>query len=128
MGGKASRDKGIRFELAMASLFRRVFPGAFRGKQNDNPRYCDLEGTPTRWELKHWKDWPSVVAALKQARQNAADFDDDRPVGIIVKRDYQPPIVVHEVVDYLRFCEENLYSPNHDNVVKGPWEEPDGDV
>lgn len=120
--GKASRDKGTRFELAMAALFRRVFPDAFRGKQDDNPRFCDLEGTPVRWELKHWKTWPSVVKALEQCEKNAAEWKDDRPRGVIVKRDYSDPIVVMKVLDYLKLCEENFYSPTNDNVVEGPWE------
>ena len=127
MSGKSSRDKGIRFELAMAALFRVVFPKARRGKQTDNPRECDLEGTTARWELKHWKNWPSVVKAYKQCRKNALEWEDKRPLAVIVTRDYEDPYVVFEVTEFLRFCEENLYSPTADNLVRGPWENTDGE-
>jgi len=127
MGGKASRDKGIRFELAMAALFRVVFPNARRGKQTDNPRDCDLEGTTARWELKHWKNWPSVVRAYQQCRKNAEDWGDTRPLGVIVTRDHAAPYVVFEVPEFLRFCEENFYSDTNDNLVRGPWENTNGE-
>lgn len=121
---KFSRDKGIRFELAMAALFRRVFPAVYRGKQNDDPKFCDLEATPIRWELKHWKNWPSAVRAVQQCEKNAAEYNDDRPRGVILKRDFSEPFVVMKVLDFLKFCEENLYSPTNDNVIDGPWEDP----
>ena len=121
--GKTSRTKGASFERAMAALFRQVFPDARRGLQFRDQRECDLEGTPIRFELKCYKNWPSVVKALEQCRADADKFDDERPRAVLVKRNFSEPYVVFHVLDFLKFCEENLYSPTHDNVIEGPWAE-----
>ena len=106
----------------MAALFRRVFPDAHRGLQYSNPALCDLEGTPIRWELKSWKNWPSVPRALAQCKRDAEKFKDERPRAVLVKRNFSEPYVVFELLDFLKFCEENLYSPVNDSVLIGPWE------
>lgn len=118
----SERRKGHSFERAMAALFRRVFPDARRGLQSRDQRECDLEGTPIRWELKSWKNWPSAVKAYEQCERDAAKFDDERPRAVILKRNFSEPFVVMKVLDFLKLCEENFYSPNNDNVVEGPWE------
>ena len=118
----SQRNKGAAFERAMAALFRRVFPDARRGLQMRDQRECDLEGTPLRWELKAYKNWPSAVKALEQCERDAEAWDDERPRGVILKRNFSEPFVVMKVLDFLKLCEENFYSPNNDNVIEGPWE------
>jgi hypothetical protein len=121
--GKASRDKGARFERYVVSTLKLVFPDARRGRQYDSARECDVEGTPVRIECKAYKTWPDVYAALEQCDGDGNAVGDERPVAAITKKDRTQPLVSMFLVDFVKFCEENLYSPREPGeLIQGPWD------
>jgi len=111
MGGRTSRDKGARFERYVVSVLKLVFPDTRRGRQYDTAREADVEGTPLRIECKAFKTWPSVYDALQQVTRDGDEHGDERPVCAITKKDRTEPMVTIPLTDFVKFCEENLYSP-----------------
>lgn len=94
MGGKASRDKGARFERQAANLLKELYPDARRGadqcrKGTDAP---DVVGTPFWWEAKSGKR-PNIMGAIEQAKAAT----DGRRVIAITKRDHGPILATIEI-------------------------------
>lgn len=98
--GKASRDKGKRWERAVAAMLRPVFADAHRGQQGDGARYSDVE-VPHLWlECKHGRSI-SPRAALRQAID-----DTDGRIPVAVVRDHRndkgvPPFVALRLTDFI---------------------------
>ena len=111
MGGKSSRQKGKRGELLIASVLRRCFPDARRGRQFDSARECDVEGTPFRIEVKtraaitykQIKDW------LEQNMAEGLEWEDDRIPLLITKRDRENHIVHMFLTDFVGIVEKFFY-------------------
>lgn len=111
MTGKKSRQKGKRGELLIASVLRRCFPDARRGRQFDSARECDVEGTPFRIEVKtrayisytHLKEW------LEQNMKEGLDWKDDRIPLLITKRDRENHIVHLFLTDFVGLVEKFFY-------------------
>jgi hypothetical protein len=110
LGGAGSRRKGHAFERAIAIAFRDLFPGSRRGLQYRDPRECDVEGTPFRIEAKRLRKvtLADIKNALKQVRQDASKWEDDRPCIVITKADREDALVTLSLDDLLRILDGNL--------------------
>lgn len=88
--GKMQRDKGARFERAVADFLKPLFPGSRRGiGQTRSASECpDVDNTPFWVECKHGKK-PNIRAAMEQAMKAT----DGRPVVAIVKDNGKEPLV-----------------------------------
>lgn len=79
--GKASRQKGKRFEREVANFLKKVFPNATRGKSqsaHDATFRPDVDGLPDHWvECKNRKR-VDLRAALIQGETEASDAGDSR--------------------------------------------------
>jgi len=113
MSGKKSRDKGARFERFLVSALQVCFPDTCRGQQAHNPRHCDVEGTPFRIEAKSWArlTYNNLLAAIDQAEENGARFNDERIPVAITKLDNSPPIVHMTLRRFIQMIETKFYSP-----------------
>lgn len=111
MSGKKSRDKGARFERFLVHAFRACFPDTCRGQQAHNPRHADIEGTPFRIEAKHWASltYKNIKAALKQAEDNGAEFNDPRIPIAITKIDGELPMVHVTLARFLQIIEKHFW-------------------
>jgi hypothetical protein len=109
MSGAASRTKGHGFERIVARLWNGAFPGAeaARGLQYRNPSLCDVEGTQLRIECKRQKkvSYADVVRALNKAKEQAAQYHDDRPIVVVTKEDRGDILVSLELSTFLRIIE-----------------------
>jgi hypothetical protein len=98
--GKASRDKGKRWERAVAKDLREIYGQRIRrgwqAREGDDE--ADIHGTPWFWyECKHHK-LVNYRAALRQA--TAAAPEGLRPV-VVAKDDRLDPVVVLYWRDWL---------------------------
>ena len=120
MGGKKSRDKGARGERAVASILRRCFPDARRGRQYDSARECDVEGTPFRLEIKLRKamTYSVVEKALEQCKADADKHSDSRPIIGIFKRDNGPFIFAGRLEELVRIVETMFYNYDADSMAE----------
>lgn len=118
MGGRRSREKGARGERAVVSVLKLIFPDARRGRQYDSARECDVEGTPIRFEVKTFKNWPDAHAALEQVTNDGDKHGDERPVAVVHKKDRVPYLLTMPLTDFVKAWEENVWSPPEDNVVE----------
>lgn len=120
MGGKSSRDKGARGERAVASILRRCFPDARRGRQYDSARECDIEGTPFRLEVKLRKKmlYRTVEDALAQCFADGRAHDDDRPVVGIFKRDNGPFVAAMTLDTLVRVVESMFYKFDKEQLAE----------
>lgn len=107
--GASQREKGKRWERAVANIFRLAFPGR-EVKRNIQSRYgaagegADVEvaDLPIHIEAKCGKK-PNPRAALKQAIDEAKE--GDMPVAII-KDDYDEPFVTMRLKDFVALAKE----------------------
>ena len=104
---KMQRDKGKRWERAVASLLRAVFGDAVkRGWQtrsgSDAP---DVDGTPFWVECKHGQQ-PNVRAALAQAVEAGSAAGDPRPPVAAVKDNNCRAMAVMFLEDWLDLVKE----------------------
>ncbi|HUT58802.1 MAG TPA: hypothetical protein VM487_03920 [Phycisphaerae bacterium] len=84
---KASRDAGKRAEREARDELKALWPDARRGlPQSAGPIEADIENIPLRAEVKSWKRWPNVEAAIEQCARDAAKRGDSRPQCVIHKR------------------------------------------
>lgn len=85
--GKRSRDTGKVGERLVAALLAPVYPEAKRNKdQFEGAKMPDVLGTPWWIEVKYWKQYPNIHAALEQAVSDAAEAKDERPVIAVTKK------------------------------------------
>jgi hypothetical protein len=85
--GKRSRDTGKVGERFAASLLKPVYPKAARNKdQFEGAKQPDVLGTPFWVEVKYWKQYPNIHAALEQAVSDAKEVRDVRPIVAITKK------------------------------------------
>ena len=120
MGGKKSRQKGKRGELLLASLLRRCFPDARRGRQFDSARECDIEGTPFRIEAKT-RAYISYTLLMDWLKENAAsgvEHDDDRIPLLVTKRDRENHIVHMWLTDFVGLVEKFFYRFTEEEKAK----------
>lgn len=114
-----SRDKGIRFELALAEIIRPFVPDSRRGNQAHNPRECDVEGSQHfRIEAKHWKKigWSNIRAWCKKMVEDAIKYKDTRiPIGV-AKVDYQPEPIFFAPLSSLLRIQELLYGDQREDA------------
>lgn len=103
-----SRDKGHRFERAVAAVIRPFVPDSRRGNQAHNPRECDVEGSPFfRIEAKHWEKigWESLRKWLFKAENECVKYKDERIPIVIAKRNREEPIFFGPLSSLMRIHE-----------------------
>lgn len=91
MSGSFSRNKGARFERAIANKLKTIFPKAVRGvgQTQAGSNGCDVEGTPFWIECKAQKK-TNIEGAFSQATEAKAKAEDLRPILVVSKRDREP--------------------------------------
>lgn len=99
------RDKGHKWERALASMLRPLFGDLVkRGYQTrDGKEAPDVDGTPYWLECKHGKA-VSVWAAMRQA---VAATDGRTPI-VVAKMDREEPLVVMRLSDWIAQEERRL--------------------
>lgn len=105
MGGRASREKGKRWEREVARMLREVMPGAEikRGWQSRSGRDNPDVDCPVFWvEAKHHK-LTNPREALRQAKRDAPR---GRVPVAVCKDDRKPPFIVMLLDDWLDFIQE----------------------
>lgn len=91
--GKASQDKGKRFERWVAKWMARIFPNARRSANQAGGAYDpDVKNTPFWIETKH-DNRISAWALMRQAKRDT----DGRPIIGVLKHDYKDPLVLMEL-------------------------------
>ena len=116
--GKASRDKGARFELFVEHALKPVFPDARKmgGAQTRDQKYSDVEGTPFRIQAKHWASltYGDLVRALKKEAADGLAHDDTRIPIAITKIDFQKdPLVSMTLRSFLALVEKHFWREPH---------------
>lgn len=123
-----SRRKGHDFERAVARFFRTFFLDARRGLQYDNPRECDVEGTPFRIECKRLKDVTArnIVAALMQAKGDGERHNDPRPAIAVTKANNREALVHMTLDTFGTIIERHFYKPTEGaDIIPFPFKETD---
>lgn len=121
-----SRRKGHDFERYVAKFLRTFFLEARRGLQYDNPRECDVEGTPFRIECKRLRDVAArnIVAALMQAKGDGERHNDPRPCIAITKADNREALVHMTLDTFGTIVEKHFYRPTPDaEIIPFPTKE-----
>lgn len=93
--GKRSKEKGKKWERAIARLLRTTFPDVYRARQSRRggagaDEGADVDGSPFWVEAKH-RFTVSVWEALRQSEAKQAEKGDRRPPVVIAKIDRPPP-------------------------------------
>lgn len=102
--GKSQRDKGKRWEQAVARMFREAMPGVSvrRGWQSRSGSDAPDVEVPKWWvECKSGK-MPNPRAALRQA----VEATDGRTPVAVIKDDRQEPFVAMRLADFLELVRE----------------------
>ena len=120
------RRKGHDFERFVARFLKNFFLDSRRGLQYDNPRECDVEGTPFRIECKRLKDVKAreILAAIMQAKGDGERFDDPRPCIAITKSDKREALVHMTLDTFGTIIERMFYKPTEDaDIIPFPTKE-----
>lgn len=105
--GMRSRRKGKVGEREAAELLRELYPEAARTiSQARGAEACDVEGTPWWVEVKVGAK-PNPLAALLQAKLDAAAAGDDRPPLVIARRDREGTTVTLAWSDFAALVRAN---------------------
>ena len=126
MGGKSSRTKGHNFERTTAKALRSIFPGAARGLQYRDPRECDVEGTPFRFECKRLAKVAAadILAAIMQVKRDGEKYDDDRLQVVVTKADRREAMVHMTFDTFCSMVERHFYKPTEDaEIIPFPTKE-----
>ncbi len=107
MSGKRSRDKGARFERAIANQLKPIYPKAVRGvgQTQAGCNGSDVEGTPWWIECKARKV-TNIEGAFAQALDAKEQAEDERPVLVITKKDREPKKATLLLSDFIQLIEQ----------------------
>ena len=113
MSGRFSRNKGARFERAIANKLKPIFPKAVRGvgQTQSGANGSDVEGTPYWIECKAQKK-TNIEGAFAQAQEAKDTAEDPRPIRVVSKRDREPTKVTLLFDDFLE-----LLDPSTDKTL-----------
>ena len=105
MSGRFSRNKGARFERAIANKLKPIYPKAVRGvgQTQSGANGSDVEGTPWWIECKAQKK-TNIEGAFAQAQEAKDQGEDARPILVVSKRDREPTkatLLLDELLDLL---------------------------
>ena len=106
MSGRFSRNKGARFERAIANKLKPIFPKAVRGvgQTQSGANGSDVEGTPYWIECKAQKK-TNIEGAFAQAQEAKDTAEDPRPILVVSKRDREPTKVTLLFDDFLELLD-----------------------
>jgi len=121
-GGKASREKGKRFERAVARLFRdELGLDAWRGRQERTGESAPDVDVPGLWVECKSQRLTNPRAALAQAIADSKGSPDRIPIAV-TKDDRQVPIVTMRLADFFRWSKrQGEFDDDVDGDVDDDW-------